>query len=437
LYGGKTDEEDMAVNFKKKIDSFPNESGVYLFRDKRKKIIYIGKAANLKQRLTAYLSKGILPYKTQAMIKEAANVEYITTPTEQEAFLLESRLIKKHQPPFNISLKDDKSFPFIKITKDDFPRVIIGRKKINENVEYVGPYTNAKLLRIAIRALREVFPFCNCRIFPKKACLNYHIGLCAGPCIKKISKPDYCKMINELKYFLRNTRHDLIKNLIKKMQNLSKQHKYEQAMQIRDRISALNLLANKTRATIASVLGLKKEPRRIEAFDISNLFGKEAVGSMVTFIDGKPSKKDYRRFRIRKVENIDDYQMLTEVLERRYRRVIRENLERPDLIVIDGGRGHLKVACRLLQSLGIDITVIAIAKQEELIYTVSDNIPLRLEKDNKALRLIQHIRDESHRFAVKYHRLLRRKKKFNLMSLKDKSKDKIYSTKEENERFKE
>ena len=403
----------MAVVIKKKINSFPANSGVYLMKDKQGKVIYVGKAANLKKRVRSYFSKAFLPYKTQRMIEEVNNIEYVSTLTEHEAFLLESKLIKKLQPHFNVSLKDDKSFPFIKITKEEYPHVFIGRKKRVENVEHFGPYTNAKFLRLALKSIRRIFPFCSCRRFPKRVCLNYDLKLCAGPCVDKISKSKYRKMINDFKYFLRNGRESLISKITQKMQKCVKQQKFEIAKELRDQIKALTLLSAQSKIRMADILGLDKEPECIEAFDISNLHGKEATGSMVTFVSGRPNKNDYRRFKIRGVKGIDDYKMLAEVLRRRYGRVIREDLRKPDLILIDGGKGHLGIARGVLRELGLNISIIAIAKDQELIYTVNNKNPISLAQDNEVLQLIQHIRDEAHRFAIKYHKFLRKKKVFD------------------------
>lgn len=398
------------MDIKKKIKSLPTNPGVYLMKNNNGRVIYVGKAANIKKRVLSYFGKPQPSYKNEAMLREVCNVEAIATASEHEAFLLESRLIKQLRPRYNISLKDDKSFPFIKITKQDYARIFIGRKKPSENIEYLGPYTNAKLLRLALKSLRRVFPFCSCHKFPKKECLNFYLGLCPGPCADRISKENYKKNIQDLKHFLRKGSKSLIKDLEKRMQYFSNIKKFEKAIKLREKIKALGLLYEQSRSGVWGVLGLDKQPRRIEAFDISNLFGNQAVGSMVTFVDGRPHKDGYRRFRIKIVEGIDDYKMLREVLNRRYSKVIKEDLIRPDLIIIDGGRGHLSIASQQLKDLGLNIPIIAIAKGQELIYTVIKNKAINLDRDNVALQLIQRVRDEAHRFAIKYHRLLRKKK---------------------------
>ncbi|MFC1709101.1 GIY-YIG nuclease family protein [Candidatus Omnitrophota bacterium] len=398
------------MNIRKKIKALPTGPGVYLMKDAKGRVIYVGKAANIKKRASSYFTKSHLPYKNEALVKQVDNIEAIDTDSEHEAFLLESRLIKQLKPRYNISLRDDKTFPFIKITRHSFSRIFIGRKKPSENVEYLGPYTNSKSLRLALKSLRRVFPFCTCRKFPKKECLDFFLGLCSAPCTNRISQRDYKKNIRDLKHFLKKGSKSLIKDLQKRMRLFSKNKNFEEALKLREKIKALSILCEQTKPGSWQMLGLDRQPRRIEAFDVSNLFGDEAVGSMVTFLDSQPHKDGYRRFKIKAVKGIDDYKMLREVLSRRYSKVVREGLTRPELIIIDGGKGHLNIARQETISLGLDITIIAIAKEQELIYTVFKNRPINLDRDSVVLQLIQRVRDEAHRFAVKYHRLLRKKK---------------------------
>ncbi|MDD5355657.1 MAG: UvrB/UvrC motif-containing protein, partial [Candidatus Omnitrophica bacterium] len=372
-----------------------------------------------RKRVDSYFYRPQSSRKNEILVSQIKDIQAIPTASEHEAFLLESQLIKQLKPRYNISLKDDKSFPFVKITRQDYPRISIGRKKSGENAEYLGPYTNAKLLRLALKSLRKIFPFCSCRAFPKsaclparQACLDFHLGLCPAPCIGKISKRDYKKNIREFKLFLRKGRTGFIKNLEERMKRCAGNKKFEEAIKLREKIKALGLVRKQSKTSSWGMLGFKAQPRRIEAFDISNTGGAQAVGSMVAFTDASPSKKDYRRFRIKTVMEIDDYAMLKEVLNRRYSRVIKENLEAPDLILIDGGKGHLNIAWGEINRLGLDIPIIAIAKEEELIYTVKNDSPVRFGRDNPILQLMQHIRDEAHRFAINYHKLLRRKNTF-------------------------
>ena len=404
---------------KKKIKNFPDVPGVYLMKDREGQVIYVGKALSLKKRVGSYFLKFQASIKTQIMLSCVDDIGYIQTTSEYEALILESHLIKKYKPRFNISLKDDKSFPYIKVTREDLPRVFIGRRKRGEeHIDDFGPYTSAKLLRRAVNILRKSFPFCTCRRPPKRVCLNTHLGLCAGPYQKKISKRKYLEIIKNFEDFLMKKDSDLIDELSVKMRHLVSEEKFEEAAQARDQLEALSLLISLKKIDAKKILffdsdfqriGLNKEPLRIEAFDISDIGGNLAVGSMVSFYKGKPDKDHYRRFKIRTVCGIDDYAMIQEVVRRRYERLMLESKAMPDLIVIDGGAGHLETAHRVLKSLKRNIPIIAIAKNQERIYTVKDKSPIQLGRDSSVLQLIQRVRDEAHRFALKYHRLLREK----------------------------
>ena len=407
---------------KEKIKDFPDSPGVYLMKDAKGDVIYVGKALSLKKRVASYFAGRQVSIKTEVLLSYVADIEYKETASEHDALILESNLIKQHRPRFNISLKDDKSFPYIKVTREEFPRIFIGRRKRGqEDIDYFGPYTSAKLLRQAVKILRKSFPFCTCRRPPRRVCLNYHLGLCAGPYQKKISKKGYARIIRNFGDFLTKKDTDLIEELSVKMRDSVKQEKFEEAGSVRDQLEALSLLISLKKIDARKILtfdsdfyrlGLKTEPLRIEAFDISDIAGRQAVGSMVSFYKGRPDKDNYRRFRIRTVAGADDYAMIREVVRRRYERLLSESKKMPDLVVIDGGAGHLEAARTVLRALGLYIPIIAIAKSEELIYTVKDKMPVRLEGGSKVLRLIQHVRDEAHRFALKYHRLLRKKDAF-------------------------
>ncbi|MCM8801057.1 MAG: excinuclease ABC subunit UvrC [Candidatus Omnitrophica bacterium] len=407
----------MNPKLKNIIKKLPDTAGVYIFKDEQGRIIYIGKAKSLRKRVQAYFSH-FLSTKTQAMVAKIAEIEYRIAGSESQAQLLEASLIKQHLPIYNISLKDDKSFPLIRITDEEFPAInICRRKKISQQDTslYLGPYTNAKLLRQALRSIRKIFGFRSCRRLPKKICLYGRINLCPAPCIGKISIEDYQEIIQEIKMFLTSQNEKLIEHLNSKMQLLAKEKRFEEAARIRDQIYALSVIFKSQKTyhdeleDLKNLLGLKKIPERIEAFDVSNLFGKEACGSMVSFYKGVPDKANYRRFRIKTVEKIDDYKMLAEILFRRYSRVIRENLFLPDLILIDGGRSHLLTAQRQLLNLGLKIPLAGIAKDKENIYIPDKAKPIRLDLSTPALNLIRRIRDEAHRFAISYHRLLRKK----------------------------
>ena len=402
---------------KHKVSELPNTPGVYLFKDAEGNIIYVGKAKSLKKRVSSYFNRA-LDAKTQIMVSKIADLEYRLCRTESLALLLEAGLIQQYMPKYNISLPDDKSFPFIKITSEDFPRICVTRKKEDDGAHYIGPYTSAQLLREALVIIRRQFPYRSCKTLPKKACMFYRIGLSPAPCIGKISKDEYAKIIEKILLLLEGKTDALIEELTEDMNTKAMNREFEVAAEIRDKIAALSSIsANRIgfdsqieEEGLRDMLGLKKPPQRIEAFDISNIHGKEACGSMVSFYKGLPDKNNYRRFRIRTVSGIDDYAMLREVVHRRYRRVLEEKLTQPDFILIDGGKAHLLVAKRELDQLGIDIPLASIAKEEENIYSSTIHGPLHFNADTPALNLIRRIRDEAHRFAVAYHHVLRRKK---------------------------
>ncbi len=398
-----------------KIKQFPDSPGVYLMKGARGEIIYIGKAKSLKKRVTSYLGKD-LTEKTARLMLNVADIEYKICPTQSMALVLEAALVRKFMPKYNVSLRDDKSFPLVKITKEEFPAVYITRKKEDDGASYFGPYTNAKLLRQALKVIRKYFPFRSCKTLPNKACIYYRLKLSPAPCIGKISRQDYAKTIKDISLILSGSTEELIKNLTREMEGQSKHQMFEEAATLRDKILALSSLRDEIYSSQNSLeelrdkLQLKKLPMRIEAFDVSNILGLQATASLVSFYNGVADKDNYRRFRIKTVQGADDYKMLAEAVSRRYKRLKEKNLNLPDLILIDGGKGQLSAAENELKRLELDIPIISLAKREEEIFTPQSTRPLRLKNNSAALRLIQHIRDESHRFALKYHQVLRRKK---------------------------
>lgn len=404
-------------SIKKIIAAAPDASGVYIMKDSSGKILYIGKAKSLKKRLTSYLSRELAD-RTQALMANVTDIELRLTPTEALALVLEAALVHQHQPKYNVMLRDDKSFPFVKITNEEFPAICVVRKKESDGAAYFGPYTSAKLLREALIVIRRHFPYRSCKTLPKKACIYYRIGLSPAPCIGKISKREYVRTLENISLILEGRTDSLIRKLGLAMKQKAKEHKFEEAAAIRDQIAALSEIgpmqagpyATKELEDLKNLIGLKRLPERIEAFDISNVSGKEACGSMVSFYKGSPDKNNYRRFKIKTVEGIDDYRMLAEVVRRRYARLIEEKLIFPDLILIDGGKGHLLTAEQEVRKLGLPIPLISIAKQEENIYTTNKPSVISFSSDTPALNLIRRIRDEAHRFAVAYHHVLRRKK---------------------------
>ena len=401
---------------KEKILSAPDSPGVYLMRDNRGKVLYVGKANSLKKRLPNYLGRD-LDSKTLALMSRVVDVEFKLSPNESMALLLEASLIHKFMPKYNISLRDDKSFPFVKISGEEFPAISIARKKDDSFARYIGPYTNSKLLKDALKIIRRSFAYRSCRSLPGKSCIYGRINLCPAPCIGKISRKEYIRGIDNIILILEGKAELLIYRLNQIMQNKSRARDFEAAARVRDQVSTLAELAAGLSGVnrkgeledLKSRLGLKKMPERIEGFDISNISGKQAVGAMVSFYRGNPDKNNYRRFRIKSFRGIDDYKMLAEVVRRRYSRLIKEKGPLPDLLLIDGGKGHLLTAASQLKELNLILPLVSIAKKEERIYSNQEAYPLSFSKDTPALNLIRRVRDEAHRFAVGYHLLLRRK----------------------------
>ncbi len=408
------------IKLKNKIDALPGVPGVYIFKDSQENVLYVGKAKSLKKRVKSYFNR-FLSDKTQAMVSKIVDIEYTLTPSESQAQLLEASLIKDKQPPYNVSLKDDKSFPLIRITAEEFPIVSICRRKSLKKEDkslYFGPYTNAKLLRQAFKVMRQIFGLRSCKKMLKTSCLYYRLRLCPAPCIGKIDKEAYQEIIQDIELFLDSRYKELLGKLAQRMKRAAEEKRFEDAAKIRDKINALSVIgqakvaprSQKDLEDLKELAQLNKLPLRIEAFDISDISGKEATGSMVSFYKAFPDKNNYRHFRIKTVEKIDDYGMLKEIIKRRYSRIIRENLSLPDLILIDGGRSHLLAAEKELKKLGLNIPLVSIAKDKENIYIQNKKNPLKLNQDTPALNLIRRIRDEAHRFAIKYHHLLRRKR---------------------------
>ncbi|KPK98244.1 MAG: hypothetical protein AMJ95_05270 [Omnitrophica WOR_2 bacterium SM23_72] len=406
-----------AKRLKKIFEKVPDTSGVYLMKDKHGRVIYVGKAKSLKKRLNTYMGRD-LDTKTLMMIANVSDIEYSLTPTESLALLLEARLIRRYHPRYNISLRDDKSFSMVKITNEEFPAICITRKIKDDGARYLGPYTSAGLLREALKIIRRHFPYRSCKELPRKACIYYRIGLSPGPCIGKVSRREYAKTIKNITLLLEGRAEALIKRLIRQMKQSSQAQKYEEAAKIRDQITALGALGETHAGSgnqeelkdLKRLLHLRKLPERIEAFDISNIRGQEATGSMVSFYRGIPDKNNYRKFRIKSVQGNDDYQMLAEVVRRRYQRLKEENLPLPDLILIDGGKGHLSLARSELEELKLEIPLVSIAKEEENIYVPERSLPIKSTQDTAGLNLVRRVRDEAHRFAISYHHVLRRKK---------------------------
>lgn len=408
---------EQSLKLRKNILSAPDSPGVYLMRDRLGRVLYVGKAKSLKKRLLNYLGRD-LDSKTQALMAKVAEVEFRPASNETMALLLEFKLIHEFKPRYNISLKDDKSFPFVRISQEEFPSIRVTRKKNEAFSRYLGPYTNTKLLKEALKIIRLEFAYRSCRSLPRKSCIYHRINLCPAPCIGKITREEYRRVIDNIILILEGRVDLLINKLARAMRDRSAVGDFETAARLRDQISILSKMSGQANGRggkdgleeLKRSLGLKSLPVRIEGFDISNLSGRQAVGSMVSFYNGQADKGNYRRFRIKSFTGIDDYKMLAEVLRRRYTRLLKENRPLPDLLLIDGGKGHLLTARDELRALNLHIPLVSIAKEKENIYSsLPGKLTVALNKDGAALNLIRRIRDEAHRFALAYHHLLRKK----------------------------
>ncbi|MBE6491431.1 MAG: excinuclease ABC subunit UvrC [Methanobrevibacter sp.] len=520
----------------KSPDNLPNKPGVYIMRDDTDTIIYIGKAKNLVKRVKSYFREKLDRPKTQILMSHFDSLEYIVTNSEKEALILEATLIKKHRPRYNVQLKDDKRYPYVKITSESFPRLVITRNVTKDGI-YFGPFTDVGSVKQTVKFLKSLFKIRTCRNMDGP-CLNAQIDLCYAPCDGKISEKEYSEIINKIDLFFQGKYSTIVKNLKGEMAEAAKNEEYEKAAVIRDQIASIeeimekqfvdlvdddldqdviaiapsknevvviimpirngkivgrddflmsgsqydsssevlfafiqqyygynrhipkqilldedidekelledwlsDLRGNKVHIKVPqkgvklrlvkmarknaeiiqhqkkkmenALIELKKYlklenlPRVIEGYDISNISGKFAVGSKVSFKDGKPNKKMYKHFKM-ETPGPNDFAMMEELLTRRLKMVDRD--PEPDLIVIDGGKGQLGMACGVLDKLDLaHIPIIGLAKEFEEIYVPNTKRPIIIPKNNKALHLLQQVRDESHRFAITYHRKLRSK----------------------------
>jgi len=426
------------------IKTFPTGPGLYFMKGPSDQVLYIGKAKNLRSRVGSYFQQSIDPIasrgpKIAEMLNKVENVDFLETPNEVEAVLAEARLIKDIRPPYNTDLVDDKTFPYLEIiTREDFPGVYITRKPRPHGSRLFGPFTSAKDLRDVLVILQKIFRFRTCKldINEKDAkrrffrpCLLYSIKQCTAPCAARIDRDEYKKIITDLVRFLRSKRSTVLRRLKKQMTDASQALQYEKAAMYRDRIRLIERLDQRgtpdenvqpevfagdpTEALmqLRDVLGTTEPVRIIEGMDIANIAGAEAVGSLVKFIDGRPFKSGYRRFKIKTVKGINDYAMIAEVVKRRYKYALRGEELWPDLVLIDGGLGHLHAAEKALRELNApNVRIASIAKREEEIYLQGNNAPLRLPARSPVRKLLQYVRDEAHRFAQHYHHILRGKK---------------------------
>jgi excinuclease ABC subunit C len=420
-----------------KVRLFPHAPGVYLMKDSAQRVIYIGKAKDLRNRAGSYFHKSASEDpRTAPFIPEIADIDYIQTESEVDALLLESRLIKDIQPKYNRDLKDSKTFPYLQIrTREPFPRVEITRTPKERGVRLFGPFTNSSGLRGAVIVLQKIFKFRTCTLDLRpdderfrwfRPCILHSIHQCSGACNFRITSSEYRKNIHRLIRLLEGDKKSLITSLKREMKLASDERNYEIAAELRDQIHNIETLNKhgdiethvQPEAFMIDprrgVLGLKKIfklseiPRTIEGIDIAHISGSDMVASLVCFIDGLPFKSGYRRYKIKSVHGVDDFACMTEIVTRRFS-LNENNNPPPDILLIDGGKGQLNaVISALARTSSQPKLVISLAKREEEIYIPNQDEPLRLSRHSFALRLLQYVRDEAHRFAQHYHHILRK-----------------------------
>lgn len=418
----------MTIADVKKLN-IPKVPGCYLYLNGEGKIIYVGKAANLNSRVLSYWQKATEhTLAKELMLTKIRKIEWIETDSEIEALLLESNLIKKYRPDFNIVQRDDKRYVYIKIsTEEEWPRVFMTRQ-LDKSGRYFGPFVSTEAVRETLKVIRKIWPYRSCSVMPKKVCLYYRLGKCPGMCEGYLDKKDYNKIIKQIILFLEGKKDSIIKNIDKQIKILEKTGgnkekinvlKY-QLLNMKRVLEHSNILSlidkySSDVVELAKVLNLDKVPARIEGYDISNIFGQEAVGSMVVFNDGEADKSQYRKFKIKiKPGQANDIGMLKEIVERRF----NNDWPLPDLIIVDGGRAQLNAILFVLAKRKLIITTIAVSKGEGLrsamapdkIFFPGETKPLELPLASPALHIIKRVRDEAHRFAIKYHRDLRSRK---------------------------
>lgn len=447
---------------KKKLSDLPHKPGIYLMKDRFGTVIYVGKARDLRKRVSSYFQpsrRKAWDLKLNALVEAIHDLDTFTVRNEPEALLLEGKLIKEYQPRYNISFKDDKRFLLIKVNVNDpIPRFTMTRLRQEDGARYFGPFVHSSSARHTLMLARRKFNLRGCRPLTPgdedyKHCLYGHLKYCTAPCIGNISKDDYRTQVLAACDFMAGQTEEMEKDLEDQMKKCAANEDFEKAAEFRDALLDLRRTMQKNKsfprvpytlpiaidphrdvAQLALELGLAQLPRRIEGFDISNISGTFAVASLVSFWDGRPDRSNYRRFRMKTVIGQNDFACMAETIQRRYSRVLRESTETtpappgtphveaeaqtsrtasrfPDLIVIDGGKGQLGVACEELAKLGLShIPIIGLAKEYEEIYQPGKEEPLRLSHANDALKLLQRVRDESHRFANSYNAQLRLKK---------------------------
>ncbi len=429
---------------RQKLDQLSGRPGVYLMRDRLGKVIYVGKARSLNKRVRSYFQparRGQMDPKTRALVDMAASLDVHEVKNETEAILLEGKLIKQYHPRYNILLRDDKRFLLLKLTRDPFPRFVLTRLKKPDGCRYFGPFIHSSALRTTLEHVRKNFHIRSCRPAEPgendhRHCLNDILQHCSAPCVRRITAEEYQRWIERACLFLEGRDEEALQEMEKQMGDAARRRDYERAAILRDALHDLRATVKQSARkfvrdmphppsggedlhSLAEALGLDAPPRVIEGFDVSHIHGQHTVGSMVRFVAGRPSKRDYRHFNIRgkapgpsapsEGQN-DDYASMREIAGRRYQRLTREGKPLPDLVLVDGGRGQLNATLAALEEVGVHLKVAGLAKEEEEIYLPDRPASLRLPSNSPALRLLQRVRDESHRFANARHEAWRRRR---------------------------
>jgi excinuclease ABC subunit C len=424
---------------RKKLSAVPHKPGVYLHKDRFGTVIYVGKALDLRKRVSQYFQSSRRlgwDLKFNALVEAIHDFDIHVVRSEPEALLLESKLIKEFKPRFNVSLRDDKRYLMLKVNLNDpIPNFVFTRLKKDDGARYFGPFVNSTALRNTVTLARKQFNLRGCRVFTPgetdyKHCLYGHLKHCTAPCVGIVTREQYREQVQAACNFLEGQCREMQPQLEAEMKRAAAAHDFEKAAELRDLLRDLQDTWKKTEkfarvpytlplaihpekdlVELAKTLGLSAPPMRIEGFDISNISGTFVVASCVSFKNGRPDRANYRRFKIKTVTGQDDFASMAEVVHRRYARLKREANTMPDLILIDGGKGQLSMACAELAKLGLEnIPVIGLAKEFEEIYLPDKSLPLRLGFDHPAVKLLQRIRDECHRVANSYNAQLRLKK---------------------------
>lgn len=442
--------EIMTTELQDKLKGLPAGPGVYFHKDSDGKIIYVGKAAILKNRVRQYFQKSRRrDPKTDALVAEIADTDWITVESEMDALFVEAELVRRYMPRYNILLRDDKSSIYVRIDYDsDYPSITFTHRPLDDKAKYFGPFFNGGEVKRALRYLRRVFPYStHTGVMPKRACLQYHLGLCPGLEEHKTLLADYRANLRKLMQFLRGERQKVVDKMELDMQRASKKQDFEKAAEIRNQYYALKALSkqivfsdkefldiSKDRGLqgLSDLLGLPLVPRRIEGYDISHMQGTDNVASMVVFTNGIPDKANYRKFKMR-IPGNDDFAHMHEAITRRCSEKNIKAWGLPDLFLIDGGKGQVAAATRARDELGIDRPMVGLAKREEEIVVhieksrvqvskielqkqnafvneSDDFLMILLPKNSDIVKLLQRVRDESHRFAVSYHSVLKGKR---------------------------